>query len=93
MGMESRSIMLGKHNATQLAAALALGRAVPAACLVGVPLAICLNGSVSGWQVAALPKGAKTTSLYYFDPTWQPLAAAPSGAVCCAAAIGRGDCV
>ena len=51
--MESE-IMLGKHNATQLAAALALGRAVPAACLVGVPLAICLNGSVSGWQVAAL---------------------------------------
>ena len=87
--MESE-IMLGKHNATQLAAALALGRAVPAACMVGVPLALCVAGAVTGWQLAALPKGAKVTTIYYFDPAWQPLAVAPTGAICCAAAIGRG---
>jgi len=76
--------MLGKHNATQLAAALALGRFAPAACLVGVPLPLCSGGTLTGWQLAALPKGAKTTTLYYFDPTWQSLPAAPSGARCCA---------
>ena len=83
--MESE-IMLGKHNATQLAAALALGWAVPAACMVGVPLALCVAGAVTGWQLAALPKGAKVTTIYYFDPAWQPLAVAPTGAICCAVA-------